>query len=106
MVVVYIASPYTKGDTGENVKAQLDAADELMNHGFCPVVPLFTHFQHIHRPRPYEDWMKIDLAKLERCDCLLRLPGESAGADREVLFAKENGIRVFDTFFELLEEYK
>ncbi|GAG05287.1 unnamed protein product, partial [marine sediment metagenome] len=34
---------------------------------------------------------------LEVCDCVLRLPGESAGADLEVERAKELGIPVYLT---------
>ena len=87
MLRVYIASPYTKGDMAVNVRAQMEMADKLMDMGHCPIVPLYSHFQHMFRPRPYEDWLEIDLAKLEACDVLLRLPGESAGADREVQHA-------------------
>ena len=103
MVTVYIASPYTKGDVAQNVRVQLDAADELMSFGYCPIVPLFTHFQHLHRPRPYEDWMLIDEEKVRRCDVLLRLPGESSGADREVGLAQSLGIPVVYSLNELRE---
>ena len=95
MKMVYIASPYTVGDVEENVGKQLKAADVLMNYKICPVVPLYSHFQNELYPRDYEDWMEIDIEKLRRCDALLRLPGESKGADKEVKFAKEHGIDVF-----------
>ena len=95
MKMVYIASPYTIGDMAQNVKRQIDAADELMNVGFCPIIPLLSHFQHMVHPRPYEDWMEIDKEKLRRCDVVLRLPGESKGADIEVALAHELGIPVF-----------
>lgn len=98
---VYIASPYTRGDVAVNVRAQMEAADTLMDMGYCPIVPLYSHFQHMFRPRPYEDWIKIDLAKLEMCDALLRLPGESPGADREVAHAIGLGIAVVYSFGEL-----
>jgi hypothetical protein len=103
MLVVYIASPYTMGDVAQNVKKQLDAADELMSMGFCPIVPLLTHFQHLHKPRPYDDWMSIDMEKVRRCDVLLRLPGESSGADREVMLAESIGIPVVFSMKELRE---
>ena len=94
MKTVYIASPYTKGDTAINVKRQLDCAAQLMDLGFCPIVPLLTHFQHIHKPRTYNDWLKIDFEKLRRCDVVLRLHGESKGADAEVQHALTLGIPV------------
>ena len=95
MIKVYIASPYTLGDVAVNVKLQLDTVDELMNKGFAPFAPLYSHFQHMAHPRPYQDWVKIDLEWVKVCDCLLRLDGESKGADGEVKYAKEFGLPVF-----------
>lgn len=91
---VYIASPYTIGDVAVNVRTQIETAHKLMDMGLCPIVPLFTHFQHMMFPRPYEDWLKIDLCKIEMCDVLLRLPGESKGADMEAEHAHKLGIPV------------
>jgi len=79
MIKIYIASPYTIGDIAVNVKVQMDIADELMNLGFAPFVPLYSHFQHIAHPRPYEDWIRVDREWVRVCDCVLRLPGESKG---------------------------
>ena len=92
---VYIASPYTKGDVAVNVKNQLDVADELMTLGYVPFVPLYSHFQHIAHPRPYSDWLELDLEWLPVCNYLLRLPGESSGADIEVDRARELNIPVY-----------
>lgn len=103
MKVVYIASPYTLGDTGENVKKQLEAADILIDMGFCPVAPLLMHFMHIFRPRPYGDWMELDCEMVLRSDVLLRLPGESPGADKEVTLAKRRKIPVVYGYKELLK---
>lgn len=95
MIKVYIASPYTLGDVDDNVRRQLDCANELMNLGFAPFVPLYSHFQHMIHPRPYQDWMILDLEWVKSCDCLLRLKGESKGADIEVEVAKSLNIPVF-----------
>jgi len=95
MKTVFIASPYTLGDVGVNVKVSMDVANELMDLGFNPFIPLLYHFQHIINPRPYEDWIKFDLEWLSKCDCVLRLIGESSGADDEVAKAKELGIPVY-----------
>lgn len=99
---VYIASPYTKGDVAINVKRQLDCADELMTLGYVPFAPLYSHFQHMAHPRPYTDWIEIDLIWVKQCNCVLRLDGESSGADGEVEFAKQNNIPVFYSINELL----
>ena len=106
MIKVYIASPYTKGDVAVNVKRQIDCADTLMDFGFAPFAPLYSHFQHMVHPRPYEDWTKIDLEWVKVCDCLLRLDGESIRADDEVRFAKELGIPVFTDITSMISYYK
>lgn len=106
MIKVYIASPYTLGDVAVNVKVQMDVANELMDLGFAPFAPLYSHFQHIAHPRPYMDWIKIDLEWVKVCDCVLRLEGESSGADGEVKFANELNIPVYYSFEELVEAYK
>ncbi len=50
----------------------------------------------------HKDWLDIDLAWVEVADVLLRLPGESSGADIEVECAKKNGIAVFDNVEHLI----
>ena len=106
MIKVYIASPYTVGDPAVNVKRQIDVTDILLNHGFSPYTPLYAHFQHMVHPRSYEDWMKLDLDWIEVCNCLLRLGGESPGADIEVKHAKSIGLHIFYSIDELIKFYK
>jgi len=106
MIKVYIASPYTKGDVAVNVKRQLDTFDELMNMDFAPFAPLYSHFQHMAHPRPYQDWIRMDLVWVEVCDCVLRLDGESKGADGEVAYAEELGKPVFYSLEALAKFYK
>jgi hypothetical protein len=53
---VYIACPYTKGDIAVNVRNSMVAWDQAYDSGMIPFNPLFTHFQHMHNPRPYEHW--------------------------------------------------
>lgn len=105
MIKVYIASPYTLGDLAVNVKRQMDVAHILIEEGFAPFVPLYSHFQHMAHPQPYSTWIKLDLEWVESCDCLLRLEGESEGADGEVRYAKELGIKIFYSVDELIQYY-
>lgn len=84
---VYIACPYTKGDKEANVLASIDAAHELIELGYAPYVPLLNHYIHLRHPQDYDTWMEQGIAWLKQCDILLRLPGESAGADKEVSLA-------------------
>lgn len=100
---VFISSPYTVGDQGENVRVQMDYFNRLVENGFMPFAPLLFHFQHMVHPLDYEKWMEIDFAWLESCDVVLRLDGESSGADREVEHAKNKGIKVVYSFIELIE---
>jgi hypothetical protein len=99
--IVYISSPYTLGDKDENVAVQIEAAHQLMDNGHIPIAPLLSHYLHLFRPRPYEDWMKVDLALIPKVDIVLRLPGESSGADREVNLAKSLNIPVAYGWVEL-----
>jgi len=49
-----------------------------------------------------DDWYKMDLAFVRRSDAILRLPGESIGAEAEVAEAKKHGIPVFHSVEEVL----
>jgi len=101
---VYVAGPYSSGDVAANVRNAYAAATRLADAGFAPFVPHHTHFWHLLFPRPYEEWLTLDLAFLPCCDVVLRLPGESSGADAEVRKAKTLRIPVFDDLEELLRE--
>lgn len=100
---VYVAGPYTKGDVAVNVKNGIQAGNRIIAAGHAPFVPHLSHFQHMESPQPYETWMAIDFAWVEACDVLWRIPGDSAGADREVAHAIKLGIPVVYTLPELLE---
>lgn len=103
MKKVYIAGPYSKGDVAVNVKVAMEAANELIEAGYYPFCPHLSHFLHINHPKPYETWIELDLAYLEVCDVLIRLEGESSGADGEVVHAYKYGIPVFYSIREFLE---
>lgn len=79
MAFVYIAGPYTKGDVVLNIQKAIYAAEELIKAGYVPYVPHLSHLWH------YE----YDPQWLKKCDCLVRLPGKSRGADNEVALAKD-----------------
>ena len=99
---VYIASPYSIGDKDENVRAQIEVANELMDLGFVPFVPLLFHFQNKLMPRAEKDWLELDLEWLKSCDCVLRLDGESKGADAEVEQAEFLNMNVYNSVDELM----
>lgn len=102
-VKVYIAGPYSKGDVAVNVRNAVLAADKVLASGCVPFLPHLTHFWHMICPRPYEEWLALDNQWVDACDCLLRIPGESSGADKEAERMKRLGRPVFHTLEELLE---
>ena len=102
---IYIASPYTLGDTGMNVRNQILTGHELMKLGFFPYIPELHHFVHMICPLTYDEVMSLDLVWLECCDCVLRLPGESKGADIETEHALKNNIKVFYSIKEITDFY-
>ena len=102
---VYIASPYTKGNKARNLKRHFAVTDQLLTLGFAPFAPLLFHYQHLAHPRPYDDWISIDLEWVAACDVLLRLPGASAGADGEVVHAVTLGIPVVYSVDDLIEGF-
>ena len=92
---IYIAGPYTKGDVVLNVRNAVIAAVLVYERGHEYYIPHLSHLEHTILPRPYEYWLKHDMAWLEACDGILRLEGESVGADAEVKRAKALGLQVF-----------
>lgn len=92
---VYIAGPYSQGEPATNVQRAIDAADALLSRGYAPYVPHLTHYWHAAHPHPYEEWMQLDFEWVKVCDCVLRLPGHSLGADREVAEAERLGLPIY-----------
>jgi hypothetical protein len=116
-LVVYIASPYSKGDPAVNTHFQCQIFDQLMNDGIVwPVAPLWSHFQHTIYPRKYQDWVAYDAALIPRYDACLRLNSQnsslnyietnSSGADHEVAEFKSLGKPVFYSIKDLYDWVK
>ncbi len=122
---VYIAGPISKGDMLHNVR-QADAAFlALLRAGFAPMCPHWSVY-HGSACRPinregapvvatadakpngttHEDWMGVDLPWVAVSDAVLRLPGESTGADLEVAEAITRDIPVFTTVEALVEYFR
>lgn len=100
----YISGPLTSsGKPEENLAAAVEAHKELTRLGYSSLCPHLTWHIDPHGETPHEVWMEIDTPWVLASDCLLRLPGESRGADHEVQVAKEAGIPVFDTLDDLRE---
>ena len=99
---IFVYGPYTHGDVAANVRNAILAANELRDHGFYPFIPHLSHYWHTLCPRPYEEWLVMDLEWLRVCHALLRLPGESSGADKEVEWCIAHEMPVFYEMADLL----
>lgn len=93
--LVYIAGPYTSGDPVVNTRSAITWGESVERHGCDVVIPHLSMLWHLVSPAPLERWYARDLAVLARCDALVRIPGPSSGADAEVQFAAQLGIRSF-----------
>lgn len=102
MKLVYLAGPYSKPDPVENMHRAIKIADGLLD--VCvPFIPHLTGTWHMVSPKPYPEWLALDLAYLARCDAVYRFDGESSGADGEVNHALELGIPIFHSEASLRE---
>lgn len=92
---VYVAGPYTKGDVALNVREIIEVAEKLIEMGHTPFVPHLTHLWHLMSPHHHEYWMELDTVWLEQCEALVRVPGDSTGADRELAHAADLGLGIY-----------
>ena len=93
---IYVAGPYSRGDTIMNVRGAILAAEEIIKKGHVPYIPHLTAFWHLVAPHEYKFWLEYDFEWLDTCDALYRIPGESAGAELEVDFMRNLGRPVYE----------
>jgi len=103
--LIYIAGPYTEGVWEYNIRNVIQAAEKVYNAGHVPFIPhTMTTLWALLHPKSKDEWLEIDLEVLSRCDGIVRLSGESEGAEIEVEFAEENNIPVYESVDELLTD--
>lgn len=86
--LIYIASPYTLGDAYENTALQCDMAERIRAIGHMPYAPLcHSTPRHFRKAQHYQYWIDECLFMVRRCDMLIRIVGESSGADEEEALA-------------------
>lgn len=98
---IYVAGPYTNGAPDGNVRAAVDAAEQLRKMGHTPFVPHLNFLWGMVHQHGYEYWMDWCLEWVDRCDALLRIDGHSPGGDREVKYAHEQGMPVYESVDEV-----
>ena len=64
---VYIASPYSNGWMPSNIRLQFKTADNLLDLGYYPYVPLLTHFMELYTHREEQTWLQLDFVFLKTC---------------------------------------
>lgn len=100
--VVYVAGPYSSDPVG-NTRAACELFHQLFDLGFAPIIPHLSMLLDFHKPRPWEDWMELDLPIVARSQAVYRMPGPSRGADCETAHAAALGIPVFLSIERLTE---
>jgi len=101
VIVVYVAGPIS-AETGYQVEMNIRAAEEvardLLNLGFAPICP--HSFERFHQGLlDYDDWMRVDLEILSRCDAIFMVHGweGSKGSMAELNWAHQNDYPIFYT---------
>lgn len=109
---VYIAGPITRGNLAANVNRATAAFVALAKAGFAPFCPHWSVYSKPCEPSGesecectgtrdgngemgHGDWIGVDLPWVSCADALLRLPGDSLGADAEVSCAILSGVPIF-----------
>lgn len=107
--MILIAGPYRGGtnDNPELMKQNLNklesAALPIFRLGHIPMIGEWVALPLVHLAgsiKPGDElWNEIQYPVahrlLEKCDAVLRLEGESTGADNDVRIAKERGLKIF-----------
>jgi hypothetical protein len=103
---IYISGPLTSsGNVMENLERAMHAARALIDAGFAPFCPHLTYHVDPGGEYPHDLWMAIELPWVSVADAVLRLPGESLGAEIEVAEARRLGTPVFTTVADLLDHF-
>jgi hypothetical protein len=114
---VYIAGPITNGNVARNVRNASECFFRLLKAGFAPLCPHWSvysggsPFYELATPQAlpsgttHADWIAADLPWVRASHAVLRLPGESRGADLEVEEAERNGVPVFFREDDLIEAF-
>ena len=99
----YVAGPYSNGNVAANVRKAVKAGIELIEAGHAPYIPHLSHYIELQSKQDYDVWMEVGLKWLMVSDAMIRLSGESSGADVEALFAKTHEIPIYCSVEDFLQ---
>lgn len=107
-MLILIAGPYRSGTNGDpqamaaNLARLEEAAWPVFAAGHLPVIGEWIALPVLHSAGagpadPVADQVLYPTAErlLARCDAVLRLPGDSTGADQDVAVARSRGLPVY-----------
>ena len=111
-LLILIAGPYRSGTDGDpaaiarNLERLETAAAPIHRLGHVPMIGEWVALPTLRGLDEAEtaqsDVMYETAARLlQHCDAVLRLPGESAGADTDVALARERGLPVYHRIEEI-----
>lgn len=108
-MLILIAGPYRSGtnDDPQLIRKNLDNLEAMalpiFKKGHVPMIGEWVALPLLHlagSKKPGDDiWNEIQYPVahrlLEKCDAVLRIEGESKGADQDVNIARERGLKVY-----------
>ena len=114
-MLILIAGPYASGTDGhaelmaQNLKRLEEAAWPIFQAGHIPMIgewvalPVLSSAGASGPADPLADEVMYPTAErlLQHCDAVLRLPGESRGADQDVAIARGRGLPVYYSLDEI-----
>jgi nucleoside 2-deoxyribosyltransferase len=112
---IFLAAPYQGTGTHDHtsyfaIHANISRVHAMalalarLGYGFFAPHVHSAHNEVIAPDVPAAYWYELDLHFLHACDAVLRLPGDSRGADAECREAAKSGIPVYDTLETLVAE--
>lgn len=115
--LLYIAGPYTIGNTKENIRRAEMISVNLIRSGFHVITPhknTAGYEKYEDGNITYETWIGMDLDILSRCDAVYVLVNseDSQGVKKEIEFARATGLPVIyetdypSNNFDLTEYYE
>ena len=111
-LLILIAGPYRSGTNGDpaliarNLARLEEASGPIFRLGHVPMIGEWVALpvlRTIDSSAAGEGDVMYETAHrlLQHCDAVLRLPGESAGADKDVEIARERGLPVYRSLDEI-----
>lgn len=111
-MMILIAGPYRSGTDGDpariarNLERLEDAAAPIYRLGHIPMIGEWAALPTLRGMRDEEagsgDVMyETAFRLLQHCDAVLRLPGDSVGADKDVEIARDRGLSVYTSIDEI-----